>query len=116
MQESMVLKEYDLTPTCGITWVDHYLIVTHYLPVDLNLRAPGFVLEDDVLGRLLRLLGLRGQRPLAQKYENVYSFIAESAESLTQARIDSLIGFRRTLDTTEPSEAKIREELQKPKT
>lgn len=41
----LTLREYTSIPTCGITWADDYLIVTHYLSGELNLTAPGLVLQ-----------------------------------------------------------------------
>jgi len=50
----LFLREYSSLPTCGITWADDYLIVTHYLSGELNLTAPGLVLQaNPSLGRRL---------------------------------------------------------------
>ena len=43
--ERLQLRVYKALPTCGITWADDDIIVTHYLTGELNLTAPGLILQ-----------------------------------------------------------------------
>jgi hypothetical protein len=78
--ERVSLRVYKSLPTCGITWADDYLIVTHYLAGRLNLRAPGLILNanEPLLARALGSVWPEAHRvpPLAQAYMKNYSEVA----------------------------------------
>lgn len=110
-QRRLALKTYERTPTTAITWIDNHLIVTHYLATELNLHAPGILLEDDVVRRMRQRL--RGQRcgefrsELATKYSQHYEIIRDSGTELTADRIEELRRRRREIGDG-PSEADLR--------
>jgi hypothetical protein len=74
------MREYSTVPTCGLTWADDYMVVTHYLAGELNLRAPGVVLRNSVpkYERLFaRFRGGKEPKPgLAKTYSENYREIA----------------------------------------
>lgn len=74
------LRVYESLPTCGITWADDWLIVTHYLAGRLNLRAPGLILNaaEPLLARALGRVWQAAHRvpPLAQAYMTNYREVA----------------------------------------
>ncbi len=90
------LREYSSLPTCGITWADNQLIVTHYLAGELNQRAPGIVL-DATQPLVRRAVGKVQRRPpnppaLARTYINNYREVASEAWSteISDDRLEKL--------------------------
>lgn len=110
-QQRFSLKEYTALPTCGITWADNQLVVTHYLSGRLNLRAPGFVLGSSLLryDRFLKAVGLSQETspPLAQVYARNYREVSTNATEITGDRIAELTAFVGTLPAL-PSESEFR--------
>ena len=110
-QQRFSLKEYKALPTCGITWADNQLVVTHYLSGRLNLRAPGFVLGSSLFryDRFVKALGLSQDTspPLAQVYARNYREVAGKSSPLTGERLTQLRTFRETLPEL-PSESELR--------
>jgi Domain of unknown function (DUF5919) len=41
---------YDATPSCGLTWVDDQMIVTHYLAGSVDLTSPAILLKPAKMG------------------------------------------------------------------
>ena len=41
---------YDATPSCGLTWVDDFMIVTHYLAGLPNLTSPALMVKPPQIG------------------------------------------------------------------
>src|ERR1700674_1420136 len=41
-RERLKLYVYNATPSLGLTWIDDRMIVTHYLPANMNLTSPAF--------------------------------------------------------------------------
>lgn len=110
-RQLLTLKEYTALPTCGITWADNQLIVTHYLSGRLNLRAPGVVLGSSLLryDRFVKALGLSQDTspPLARVYARNYHEVSGKAQAITSSRVDELRQFMMTLPQL-PSEADLR--------
>ena len=110
-QNNFSLKEYELTPTCGITWIDDEIVVTHYLAKKLNLHAPGLIIttrpgwwpwaRPAVFGR---------ETDLGRKYSDNYTEIAQSAQPLTAERIEELEMTLARVDVG-PSESDFREPM-----
>jgi hypothetical protein len=90
------LREYETVPTCGLTWADDYLVVTHYIAGSLNLRAPGIILRssspryDRLLTRVTK--GPDEKPALVKRYTDNYLEIAgdEWSTAITGDRISHL--------------------------
>jgi hypothetical protein len=101
------LKIYDSLPTCGITWVDTYFLVSHYLAGEANRFAPGFVVTEDN-GLLRALLTNRlpeTGRQLSFKFKAHYLNVADHAEVLSRDRITQLAAAG--VETAKLSEAQL---------
>lgn len=113
------LRSYKAVPTCGLSWADDYMVVTHYLAGQLNLRAPGVVLRGSI-PRYERLFARfrknEASRPsLAKRYTDNYQEIAgdEWSRPIDAVRVEQLRGLLKTLDETpgqKQSEAELRRE------
>ncbi len=106
----LTLKTYKMVPTCGITWVDNYFIVTHYLSTVPNRFAPGLVLTRDssTLRTLLTFRVYNVGQQLAVKYMAHLETISEGAEEiLTQAKVDDLLAEKPELPRDKVSEADL---------
>ena len=44
-KERLKLYVYDATPSLGVTWIDDFMVVTHYLASFTNLTSPALVVE-----------------------------------------------------------------------
>jgi hypothetical protein len=116
----IALREYRSLPTCGITWADDYLVVTHYLSGELNLTAPGLVLQANPgLGRrlLARIAKQEANAPgLSSAYMNNYREIRSDRWSypVDAQRVVELQHFRDELTDQggKKSEAELRRTLQ----
>ncbi len=115
------LRAYTSPPTCGITWADKNLIVTHYLAGRLNLRAPGVVLDTSDPALTRRVVPSILRRPsktpgLAAAYVKNYSEIASDAWSseITEERLGELRAYRDSLGEQVGlrSEAELRAETE----
>lgn len=112
----LILREYTSIPTCGITWADDYLIVTHYLSGELNLTAPGLMLQANpgIVRRILGRLGHSETSPpgLSSAYINNYQEIRGDKWSrpITADRVEQLQAFRSKLEDQvgKQSEAELR--------
>jgi hypothetical protein len=40
VRDRLAIYVYDSTPSLGVTWVDDWMVVTHYLPGEINLTSP----------------------------------------------------------------------------
>jgi hypothetical protein len=116
--ERVSLRVYKSLPTCGITWADDNLIVTHYLAGRLNLRAPGLILNADepliarALGSVWR--GAQGVPPLAQAYMTNYREVASDkwSEDIDAASVQKFRDLHAALagQAGKRSEAELRRE------
>lgn len=113
------LREHTAMPTCGITWSDDFVMVTHYLAQKLNLGSPGLVLGPSMslLDRLV--LRLRRRQPVHPKiteaYMSNYREIAESSTEITSERVEqlrSLLGSWGPEAQQRKSESEIRAEAE----
>jgi hypothetical protein len=116
-KERLRLAEHNVMPTCGITWSDDVMIVTHYLARELNLESPGLVLgpsmslADRIVERARR--SSTDQPPLTEVYTANFRQIAASSTELTGERVAHL---RQRVGTWGPdsaarkSESEIRRE------
>jgi hypothetical protein len=112
------MREYKAVPTCGLSWSDDYMVVTHYLAGQLNLRAPGVVLRSSI-PRYERLFARFRQgepvRPgLAKKYTDNYQEIAgdQWSRPIDAVRVTHLRGLLDELAANQPekqSEAELRQ-------
>src|SRR5207244_3053631 len=50
VKEHLRLYVYDATPSCGLTWVDDQMIVTHYLAGSVDLTSPAVLLKPAKIG------------------------------------------------------------------
>jgi len=50
MKEHLRLYVYDATPSCGVTWVDDQMVVTHYLAGSVDLTSPAVLLKPAKIG------------------------------------------------------------------
>ena len=88
------LAEHEAMPTCGITWSDDLIIVSHYLAQELNLESPGLVLgpslslTDRLVERVRR--SSMSLPKITEAYVANYRQIASSARPLTAERVDHL--------------------------
>lgn len=82
-RDRLALKEYDSIPSCGITWVDDSLLVTHYLAGRNNLGSPGLLLTSGkpVFDSLRPVSREDGPAPLTDVYIRNYREIASTAKS-----------------------------------
>jgi hypothetical protein len=83
-------------PTCGITWSDDLIIVSHYLAQELNLESPGLVLGPSMslVDRLVERVRRSGKTlpEITEVYIANYRQIASSAQPLTAERVAYLQG------------------------
>jgi hypothetical protein len=114
--ERLKLRVYKALPTCGITWADDDIIVTHYLTGELNLTAPGLILQA-TRGGLRQLLGhVLDQRskppPLSALYMKNYEEVASDhwSTEVTDQHVAKLAAFRDSLadQAGKQSEAELR--------
>jgi hypothetical protein len=80
----LTLKEYEATPSCGITWADDTLVVTHYLAGRNNLGSPGLLLRTGrtTMDTLFRPVSTEERpAPLSDVYLRNYREIASTAKS-----------------------------------
>jgi hypothetical protein len=116
LQARLRLKLHAAIPSCGLTWADDRLIVTHYIAGQNNLDSPGMVLSTSALGlfRPLRRLapGHTRRAALAQAYINTYKEVEAQATELSETGVAALLLKRPTWDTGDPSEGDLRETLQ----
>jgi hypothetical protein len=112
------MRSYDAVPTCGLSWADDYMVVTHYLAGQLNLRAPGVVLRGSIPSyeRLFARFRKDGASTpnLAKRYTDNYQEIAEEwSTDIDAPRVEKLRGLLKSLEE-EPggkqSEAELRQE------
>jgi len=93
-RERLMLAEHEAMPTCGITWSDDLIIVTHYLAKELNLESPGLVLGPSMslADRLVQRIrsGSPPHPPITATYIANYEEIAKSASALTAERVAHL--------------------------
>lgn len=82
-RRQLVLREYDVTPSCGITWVDDTVLVTHYLAGRNNLGSPGLLLRSgrSTMDTLFRPVGSEPTAPLTDVYIRNYKEIASDEKS-----------------------------------
>ncbi len=117
-QERLILKEYDATPSCGVTWVDDLMIVTQYMAGNPNLRSPGMVLGkshawlDRPIERLLR----KAPRfpPITNRYIGNFNAIRQGATPISPERILAIEQKQSKLDQNRgdlKSEGELRKEL-----
>jgi hypothetical protein len=45
-KECLTIYVYDATPSLGVTWIDGWMVVTHYLAGFLNLTSPALMVES----------------------------------------------------------------------
>jgi hypothetical protein len=117
-RDRLVMKLHSAMPTCGITWSDDLLVVTHYLARRLNLDSPGFCLGPslslvDRLASRLRVSDV-GPPKMTHVYMSNYRQIAEDATSVTAdeyAALSSLRGNMPDEGSARRSEAVIRGEV-----
>lgn len=50
VKERLRLYVYDATPSCGLTWIDDQMIVTHYLAGSVDLTSPAVLLTPAKIG------------------------------------------------------------------
>lgn len=115
-QKQITLLEYDAIPSCGLTWSDDQLVVTHYVAGQNNLDSPGMILSTSSIG-LIRPLrsfahGHTRRAPTAQAYMNTYKEIRSHATEITLDRVKELVAKRPTYGGG-PSERDLRERIQK---
>ena len=114
-RERLVLKEYDVTPSCGITWVDDTMLVTHYLAGRNNLGSPGLLLRSGgpSMDTLFRSpVGDEAAAPLTDVYVRNFKEIASSEKSavLTEQRVSELRLLLAEMTGPSVSEADLRKE------
>lgn len=93
-QRKLNLKMYDATPTCGVTWVDNSMVVTHYLSHLPNQESPGFVLTYSVIDKLLSSVGHDHEfGALYDVYGDNLKAIENGATEITAAYLSQLKEF-----------------------
>lgn len=109
-QRKLTLKTYNATPTCGVTWVDDNMVVTHYLSHRSNLGAPGFVLTYSVIDKLMNKVGHDHEfAALYDVYGDNLKAIERGATEITSKYLGQIRRFCDELPD-EPSEADMRDE------
>jgi hypothetical protein len=111
----LVLKEYDVTPSCGITWVDDTMLVTHYLAGRNNLGSPGLLLRSGgpSMDTLVRPVGgEEAVAPLTDVYVRNFKEIASNEKStvLTEQRVSELRLLLERMTGPSVSEADLRKQ------
>jgi hypothetical protein len=97
LQKRLTLMCYDALPTCGITWVDDFFIVTHYLAYENDKTCPGlFLTLDSGARRALRTLAIDDFPQIAERYKTTYSEIAAKAKKIDE---QDLAKFKKLLPT-----------------
>jgi hypothetical protein len=87
-RKNLTLRIYAAIPTCGITWVDKYLIVAYYLPSSVNRFSPGMVLrKDNLLLRGLLTMSVRGlgEPQIAARYIGTYEALSSASTTIDSA-------------------------------
>lgn len=117
-KERFSMRSYEAVPTCGLSWADDYMVVTHYLAGQLNLRAPGVVLRGSIPSyeRLFaRFRKDEASTPnLVKRYTSNYQAIKEEwSRDIEAPQVESLRRLLKSLEE-EPegkrSEAELRQE------
>lgn len=107
----MHLKLYTETPTCGITWCDDSVIVTHYQAGVLNFEAPGMELSGGGSKRWRRGSGPSGAKLLADAYTKNLRQVEARAKPIDDALLQELRSNRPDYDIVQlPSEADLRQQ------
>ncbi len=118
-RERFSMREHHTVPTCGLSLADDYMVVTHYLTGQLNLRAPGVVLRRSIpkYERLFARFrqGNEAKPSLAKKYMGNYQEVAgeEWSRPIDQGRVEQLRNLLYLLREEQPekrSEAELRQE------
>ncbi len=116
-KECLRLAEHKAMPTCGITWSDDVIIVTHYLARELNLESPGLVLGPSM--SLVDRVVERARRssttapPITEAYTANFRQISGASTALTAERVAHLRGLVGTWgpeSAARKSEGQIRRE------
>lgn len=107
-KKNLILKIYNATPTCGLTWVDESMVVTHYLSHTSNQSSPGFVLTNSRIDRLLsRLTRDNGHAALYKMYGDNLNEISRCSLSVDDGTLRNMKALLKKLPE-EKSEADLR--------
>jgi hypothetical protein len=50
LKEQLRLYVYDATPSCGLMWIDRFMVVTHYLPSQPDVTSPALLMSPPQIG------------------------------------------------------------------
>jgi hypothetical protein len=67
------LYVYSATPSSGMTWIDDFMLVTHYLAGFANVVSPAFLIEP---------IKLKSER------QNLFSIYAENVRKLEESAVE----------------------------
>jgi hypothetical protein len=90
---NFTLREYEMTPSCGIVWADNVLVISNYLPAAANVFSPGLILRqrrDDIWGSLSRRVGLGTANELAEVYVGAFIEVAAKSTEINEVRLHQL--------------------------
>jgi len=75
------LYVYDATPSSGVTWIDEFMLVTHYLGAFANLTSPAFLIQPVRVDS--------GSRDLFSVYaENVRNIEEQRSTEITEGNVE----------------------------
>lgn len=89
------LLVYRKTPSCGITWVDNSMVVTHYLSGISNQNSPGFILCSSRIDEFLSNKVDEEFSALYDLYKSNYESIRSSAKTVTEDYLRKLIELKK---------------------
>ena len=83
-QKRLLLYVYNATPSCGLTWVDSFMVATHYLAGFANVSSPALLLKP--------VGSPQGSRSLYDIYaENLQKLESQSSTEIKEENIGNYI-------------------------
>lgn len=104
------LRLYEETPTCGITWRDDSVVVTHYQARALNMDAPVSMLRTTTAKWWGPHPATAAAAPLAKTYTDNYLEILAKSTLIDDNLLEVLRGERPNYDPGPPGEATLRKQ------
>jgi hypothetical protein len=88
LKERLKLYVYEATPSCGVVWIDSFMVVTHYLPGSANVTSPSLLVRP--------VSGASGRPDLYEVYARNVKTIEtpQFSTPLTEENVNSYINFK----------------------
>ena len=83
VRDRLSVYAYRATPSCGLTWVDEFMVVTHYLAGTVNKTSPALLVRPPYIGMDSSLYSIYAEN--VQHIENM-------SEEITEKNVQRFIG------------------------